>query len=355
MGWLDLLGFNKIPAGLAGSTLLVTERALLPGADGLLAALQQKFGNLALALTDAGAYTGSLPFIELPAATDKAASQLEKIRPQRLIILGLSGDHAGLVQAAQCPSWWINARDTRAAQSGCQAVTVAHAGIDVPGAHLTGDPLAGVAQLPPTEVDTALCDRFKEQREGGRWVGYFAATGEDEEDLAYAIFSRLMRHKMGLMILAPRDPARCEPVYRESIKYQLQTIRHRRLSTSFVPIKTRVYYVEDAQPLEALYACADFVVAGATLHANARHAPDIASPILHGKPVIVGPAQRSQPLIAAALEAGVVLAGDDSDQIFTQVKKLLDDPVYSQQFSTRAREWLRMQAGALHRVVSLIE
>lgn len=355
MGLLDLLGLNKLPAGLAGSTLLVTDRVLLARADGLVDALQRKFGNMALALTDAGAPSGNLPFLRLPADAHQAAVRLEKIRPQRLILLGLPGSYAGLTSAADYPCWWINARDAQAAHSACRAITVAHAGIEVPGAQLTGDPLAGVEQLPRIEMDAALCERFKEQRDSGRWVGYFAATGEDEEDLAYAIFSRLMRHKMGLMVLAPRDPARCEPVYRESIKYRLQTIRHRRLSTSFVPIQTRVYYVEDAQPLEALYACVDFVVVGATLHAHACNQPDIVSPILHGRPVIVGPVQRSQPLLAAALEAGIVLAGEDNEQIFAHAKKLIDDPAYSQQFAARARDWLLTQLGALQRVVSLIE
>lgn len=355
MGLLDLLGFNKLPAGLAGSTLVVTGAAALARAGGLLNTLQARFGNVALALADVGSYAGGLPYLALPAEAAKAQAKLEKIRPQRLIILGLDGSHAGLVQAAGCPAWWINAHDAHAAQAGCRAVTVAQGGMGVPNALVTGDPLAGVEQLPRIVTDTALCERLKEQREGGRWVGYFAGTGEDEEDLAYAIFSRLMRHKMGLMILAPRDPARCEPVYRESIKYRLQTIRHGRLSTSFIPIKTRVYYVEDAHPLEALYACVDFVVAGATLHRHARNAPDIASPMLHGRPVIVGPAQRDHPLLAAALEAGVVLAGDDNEQIFAHARRLIDDPAYSEQLATQAKAWLQTQAGALERVVALIE
>ncbi|HUW28922.1 MAG TPA: hypothetical protein VMV97_09955 [Sulfuriferula sp.] len=355
MGLLDLLGFNKLPAGLAGSTLVVTEAAVLERAGGLLDTLQARFGNVALALVDAGSYAGGLPYLALPAEADKTQVKLEKIRPQRLIILGLDGSHAGLVQAAGCPAWWINARDAQAAQAGCRAVTVAQDGLGVPNALVTGDPLAGVEQLPQIVTDTALCERLKEQREGGRWVGYFAGTGEDEEDLAYAIFSRLMRHKMGLMILAPRAPERCEPVYRESIKYRLQTIRHARLSTSFIPIKTRVYYVEDAHPLEALYGCVDFVVAGATLHRHARNAPDIASPMLHGKPVIVGPARRDQPLLAAALEAGVVLAGDDNEQIFAHARRLIDDPAYSQQLAAQAKAWLQLQIGALERVVALIE
>lgn len=355
MGLLDLLGFNKLPAGLAGSTLVMADATTLARAGSFLDALQARFGNVALALTHTADYPGNLPCVVLPPAAEQVRSRLEKIRPQRLILLGLDGNHAGLVQAANCPAWWINARDAQAAQAGCRAVTVSRDGMAVPNALVTGDPLAGVEKLPQIVMDSGLCERLKEQREGGRWAAYFAGTGENEEDLAYAIFSRLMRHKMGLMILAPRDPARCEPVYRESIKYRLQTIRHARLSTSFIPIKTRVYYVEDTHPLEALYACVDFVVVGATLHSNARHAPDIASPILHGKPVIVGPAHRDQTLLAAALEAGVILAGDDIEQIFAHARTLIDDPAYSQQFAAQAKAWLETQAGALERVVALLE
>lgn len=355
MGLLDLLGFNKLPAGLAGSTLVITDGTTLARAGEFLDALQTRFGNVALALTHATNYAGNLPCLVLPDAADQVRSRLEKVGPQRLILLGLDGSYAGFVQAADCPAWWINAHDVQAAQAGCRAVTVSRDDMAVPGAQVTGDPLAGVGQLPQIVTDMALCERLKEQREGGRWVGYFAGTGEDEEDLAYAIFSRLMRHKMGLMILAPRDPARCEPVYRESIKYRLQTIRHARLSTSFIPIKTRVYYVEDTHPMEALYACVDFVVVGATLHSHAKHAPDIAAPILHGRPVIVGPAHRDQPLLAAALAAGVVLAGDDNEQVFAHARALIDDPAYSQQLAAQAKAWLQTQPGALERVIALIE
>ena len=351
MGLLDLLGFNKLPTGVAGSTLVLADATTLARADALLVALHARFGNVAVAQLDSVDYRGRLPQIELSA--DNALERLKKIRPQRLIMLGLDGRYANLVQAADCPTWWINAHDAAATQAGCRAVTTAQAGLS--GAQPTGDPLAGIEQLPTLINDPTLCARLKEQRDGGRWVGYFAATGEDEEDIAYALFSRMMRHKMGLMILAPRDRERCEPVYRESIKYRLQTIRHARLSTSFVPIKTRVYYVEDSQPLEGLYACVDFVVAGGTLHAHARNAPDIVSPMLHGKPVIVGSAHRGHPVLAAALAAGVVLAGDDNEQIFAHAQRLIDDPAYSAQLTAQASAWLQAQVGALARVMALIE
>ncbi|WP_124950999.1 3-deoxy-D-manno-octulosonic acid transferase [Sulfuriferula thiophila] len=354
MGLFDFLGFNKLPAGVTNSSLLITDTATLARAGAFIEALQAKFHNIAIALVDTPNTTPALPHIVLPGETTAAIARLQKIQPQRLIALGLAGDYAPLVKSVACPRYWINAHDAAAAEAGCQVLTTSHAGLALTGAVVTGDPLAGLDSLPPITADAELCLRFKEQRESGRWLGYFAATGENEEDLAYALFSRAMRHKMGLMLLAPRDPERCEPVYRESIKYRLQTIRHQRFSTSFVPIKTRVYYIEQEHPLAAFYGCVDFVVAGATLHADARNVPDILSPILHGKPVLVGAAHRDQPLIAAAIEAGVVLAGIDNEQLFTHIKALLDDPDYGSKVASQASDWLNLQVGSSARVLALL-
>jgi 3-deoxy-D-manno-octulosonic-acid transferase len=355
MGLFDFLGFNKLPAGIANSSLLVTDAATLTRAEKFIGALQAKFHNIAIALIDTPVNAPALPHLVLPENAADAAARIQKIQPQRLIVLGANARYAALAKAADCPRFWVNARDGDAAEAGCQIITASYGGLNIAHAQVTGDPLAELESLPQITVDTELCQRFKEQHESGRWLGYFAATGENEEDIAYALFSRAIRHKMGLMLLAPRDPARCEPVYRESIKYRLQTIRHQRLSTSFVPIKTRVYYVEQTQPLAAFYACVDFVVAGATLHADAKNPPDILTPILHGKPVLVGAAHREVPLLAAAVDAGVVLAGMDGEQIFAHIKALLDDPDYGANVASRARDWLNMQPGALGRVLALIK
>ena len=354
MGLFDFLGFNKLPLGVTNSSLLITDAATLARAGTFLDALQAKFHNIAIALTDIPNTAPALPHIVLPTDSAAAIARIQKTQPQRLIALGLSGEYAPLVKSVTCPRFWINARDTAATDVGCQCVTTAHAGVSLANAIITGDPLAGLSSLPAITVDAELCLRFKEQRESGRWLGYFAATGENEEDLAYALFSRAMRHKMGLMLLAPRDPSRCEPVYRESIKYRLQTIRHQRFSTSFVPIKTRVYYIEQSHPLAAFYGCVDFVVTGATLHADAKNTPDILSPILHSKPVLVGSAHRDLPLIAAAIDAGVVLNGMDNEQLFTHIKTLLDDPAYGANLAKHAHDWINQQVGATARVLALL-
>ena len=357
MGLLDLLGLSRMPEGVEGATLVAGNAETLGTAALFLNALQSRFGKVALGVVGVAPVAGSRPMVPIPDGQAKAAALLGKIRPFRLIMLGLEGRHAHMVASAGCPVYWVNVADWEAAQSDCKVLMVADPQLQqtVPDSVLTGDPLLHLPELPQLMDNAAICERFKEQREGNRWIGYFAATGEGEEEEAYPIFNRLIRHKMGLMILAPHDQARCEPVYRESIKYQLQTIRHNRLSTSFVPIKTRVYYVEEPEPLAGLYNCVDFVVAGGTIHPHAHHLPDLIAPILNGKAVIIGPAQREIPLVRAAVAAKVVLAAANSEEIFEHARYLLENPAEGARLAGHALPWLKAQVGSLERVLALIE
>jgi 3-deoxy-D-manno-octulosonic-acid transferase len=355
MGLFDFLGFNKLPAGVANATLVITDAATYARASQFITALQSKFHNVAIAFVDHADAAPTLPHYILPSDIATAAQRIAKAQPQRLIMLGLGGQYVPLALATTSPRYWINAQDASIAQAGCKLVSTSSTGIQITGALALGDPLADLDSLPQITPTPDICLRFKEQHESERWLGYFAATGEDEEDTAYALFSRAIRHKMGMMLLAPRDPARCEPVYRESIKYRLQTIRHARFSTSFVPLKTRVYYIEHADPLANLYGCVDFVVVGATLNQNAKNTPDITTPILHNRPVIVGAAHREYPLLAAAIAAGVVWTGDDNEQIFQHIKTIIDSPQLGQQRAQLAQAWLQLQVGAMNRVLNHIQ
>ena len=391
MGLFDF--FSRAPSGEGGTLVLAEPQDLARGAD-FVNALAVKFSRLTLAgrPRPPAAGTDGRPAVEWPADPARAEALLRKLHPQRLVVVGAAAAHLAGV-AVEAPLYWVNARgraparprltalaaphhradyadgselDAPAVEARAtphplpapQPLPVADAPADAPraaGVQITGDPLLNLRALPPTPLPDGLCERFREQREGGRWVAYFAATGEDEEEIAYSVFNRLMRHRMGLMVLAPFDAARYEPVYREAIKYRLQTIRHNRLSTSFVPIRTRVYYVEKTSALHALYACADFVVAGATLSPKARHAPDVLSALACAKPVIVGPACRDDPTLAAAVAAGAVLAADETDAVFEHARHLLDNPAAGREQGERGREWLAAQPGALARVLALID
>jgi len=180
-----------------------------------------------------------------------------------------------------------------------------------------------------------ICERFKEFRDRGRLVVYFPNTHADEEPEAYAVFLALMRVRMGLMILAPDQPERFEPVYRDAIKYHLQTIRHSRLFTSFVPIKTRVYFVETAGVRDDFYACADFCIPGGSLVGGPV---DLASPIEAGCPIVLGP-KASDAASKALVAAGAALQADSIAAIPELAKAWLTDPGAAQEAARKARAW----------------
>lgn len=345
--------FNRVtvPEEVLQSTLVVAPGAVLQSAGPFLQALANKFGRITIT-SDAPA--SGIPFYFVPWPERHVLNAFfEKAAPARVIVLSNWPQAETLPALTKAPCYWVNATNA-VATDGFAGVTVANqnAAQALPHAALTGDPLLDDTKVAPAPPDS--CERFKEQRDAGRWVGYFAGTGENEEEMAYLTFNRLIRHKMGLMVLAPRDPRRCEPVYRESIKYRLQTIRHNRLSTSFIPIKTRVYYVEAAEPLHALYNCVDFVVAGGTLSDASRATPDVVSPMRAGRPVIVGQAGREHPWVRAAIDAGVVAHAESADGLFDRARELIESPQLAAQQTTLAGDWLALQTGARARVLEVL-
>lgn len=356
MSLLAMLGLNKIPDALRGASLLIGEPGILARAEPLRAALEARVGPTRL-VSLGGAPSAAAEGWALPRGAGALSRSLRRIAPARVVLLGDVPGAAAIAQAVDCPMFWVNTpAGATGGVSGEEIVRM----VSTPelcdtdgGVHLTGDPLLGIETLPAAVTNAPICERFRDHRQGGRWIGYFAATGEGEEPLAYATFFKLTRRKMGLLVLAPYDPARYEPVYREAIKYHLPTNRHNRLSTSYVPIKSRVYYIEDPTTLAAMYACADFVVAGATHSGKAAHRPDLLDPILAGAPVIVGP-RRDDPIVAAAAEAGAVLVADDEDALVEAAFRLVDDESFAGELTARALAWAQAQAGALGRVVELI-
>lgn len=347
--WRSL--FGRAASGLPAQvkTLLLVEAAECDLVEPFARSLHDKFGDVGIAVLGSGG-NAAYPTVHLDET--QAAQSIGKMTVDRIVAVG---DRCAALLPDRGNCYVVNA--TRIPRSSVRRLFVSDPALTkaLPGSVLGGDPLAHMTAPPPAPPDQSACERFKEQREALRWVGFFAATGHNEEERAYLIFNRLIRHKMGLMVLAPRDPARCEPVYRESIKYRLQTIRHNRLSTSFVPIKTRVYYVEEEAPRNAMYACCDWVVVGGTLDDNAAVLPDIVTPMQAGCPVVIGPAGNNTPFIRAAVRAGVILTAHDPEALYDRLKEIIDTPSLAGQRAERARAWLDAQPGAIARIVKLID
>lgn len=350
MGLFSFFNTSRPLPTLVGSTLIVAKASDIARGAAFITQVQNQFGNVGLGVLE-GNYSGDLPHINLPGNTKETLARIAKPAPQRVMMIGLNADYA--VPTLAAVTHWINASDPRISQ-------IMNAGIFVdkpqlmsrfPGAEFTGDPMLNLETLPP--YDESDCTRFQEHHQTQRWLGYFAATEEHEEAIAYQLFSRLIRQRMGLMMLAPRDPARWEPVYRDALKYRLQTIRHTRLSTSYVPIKTRVYYIEEALARNALYGCADFVVAGASLQSGTQ-TPDIITPLLHARPVIVGPAGRHDHLVQAAIAAGAVMASESMEAVFDHARQVIERPDESLAAAEAGRVWLLGQSGAAKRVLASV-
>lgn len=353
MSLLTLLGMPRVPAAVRGANLLIAAPESLAAARPFLEALERRIGPCVPIST--GAATSET--VSLPAALRQQPNWLRRAGPQRLILLGDLPQGAALRAAVEAPCAWINAPAGTAPAAEGDLVTVAdpRQADESGGVHLTGDPLLGLSALPQPGVAHALCERFREQHRTGRWIAYFAGTGAGEEPLAYGSFFKLARKKMGFLALAPREAERYEPVYRDALRYRLPTNRHNRLSTSYVPLKTRVYYIEDPQVLEQMYDCADVVVAGGTLSPEAGVTPDVLTPILHGRPVIVGAEAGRDPIAAAAVRDGAVVPAADEDALVEAAYRLLTDEAQRAAQTALASRWAEAQPGATERVLALLQ
>jgi 3-deoxy-D-manno-octulosonic-acid transferase len=355
MGFSDFFAAARVPRELVGRLLVLGEGDELQHAEGFLAALESRLGPLALGILGSQEYVGPRPHVELPAAHDAHRRRLKRLRPRRILVIGRAEGAAALLSQVSCRSDWVNASSPETLRCGCKAVTVAntrHAEA-MPQATLTGDPNLELQSLPEPDRDASLCERFDEYRERQHGVFYAAGTGEGEEALAYACLFEILRKHTAILLLAPRDPQRYEPVYRDAIKYSMPTIRHSRLMTSYVPRKNRVYFVETPEALPLLYACADVVIPGGSLAAQSALTPDLITPLALGRPVLAGPARDAW--TASALDAEAIAGAEDVEGLAAQALELMRSPEQAAALGARGRAWLERQIGARARVLALLE
>ena len=228
-------------------------------------------------------------------------------------------------------------------------------------AEVIGDPIGGPVDLPaPPAGDDGFCERFREYHVKGHPILLASNTGPGEEAFAFAVLFAVLRKTAAIMLLAPRDPERHEPVYRDAIKYSLPIVRHSRFITSYVPPRNRVYYIEDAETLAAAYTCADITLPGGTLTAS-ETPPDLALPLACGSAVICGPAgDVPQPdsatrLRLAAENTGLVARGADPEAVADEVLARLAEGVDVQARRRSLAAWQHRQAGAREAVASRIQ
>ena len=329
--------------------VVATQQSVALAHDFLAELAAHRDRPLALLLLDEGDYEGPWPWALLPKLGP--ARVLLRLKPTSLIFLDDRPPARALARLARCPVWWINGRSADLLLLGRVTAASAVCATAIGGGFVTGDPCLDGSTWPHVNRDTAFCSRFQSVRLAARWIIYFAGTCAGEETLAYNTFLNMSARSGGLLALAPVDEARHEEVYRESIKYHLLTTRQRRLITSEVPPKTRVYYIEDPSARLAMYPCADLIVVGGTF---VDGPVDMLAALSAGVPVIVGP-KRADPLVAAAVRAGVVMACADDEELTVKGAALLSDPLARARAAQALQDWIALQPGARARVVSLLD
>ncbi|WP_018935101.1 hypothetical protein [Thioalkalivibrio sp. ALJ24] len=359
---------RSVPSAGIGRTVIIAPRRELEAAGEWLSELQQAIGPLLLGVSDAArdaeARIPGLPD-DLPALAlsgELAPARLSRLRPRALVLLGPCELTGTALNGPRVPVAWVNA--TGPAPEGVTFATVlaardgsAPAELD---AETVGDPVAGPVELPEIETpDHDFCERFDEYRQRGHPILLAPNTGPGEEAFAFAVLFAVLRRTAALLLLAPADPDRHEPVYRDAIKYSLPIVRHNRFMTSFVPRKNRVYYIEDPQTLEMAYACADVTLPGGTLAATGTP-PDLARPLASGSAIVTGPAasgesaQTEARLRRAAEVTGLIRRGEDPEAVAAAILATVKagsvtDPDTP---ADRLSAWQQRQAEARDRVAA---
>ncbi len=316
-------------------------------ATALLVALKEATAKpFALLLLDEGPYHGPLPWLRLPGLRPRRV--LARLKARSLLCL-VDGERVrALAAAANCPVVWVNGRSRDLLTLGQVCVASRAVADHIGGGTVTGDPL--VTWSPSvTTADAGFCGRFAAVRTAGRFILYFGNTVAGDETVAYQTFLGVRAGAGGLLALAPHDPTRHEGVYRDAIKYHLQTVRQTRLMTSEVPAKTRVYYIESPAARQAMYACADVIVVGGTF--TDTPAPPLDEGIWCGTPLVLGPYPKDARL-AAAQAALVAATGPTAEAVAAEVQALLADPDLRARRSQAWREWLTLQGTAQARFVT---
>ncbi|WP_018873657.1 hypothetical protein [Thioalkalivibrio sp. ALJ16] len=347
---------RSVPGAARGRMVVLGPHATLAAAGDWLQELAATTGAITIGVTDVQQDSAApVPGLEVPALAlppALAEERLPRLQPRAVLVIGAASDLGSALARLEAPRIWVNAAGEAPAGVDWALILAARADAAPASAEVIGDPIAGAVTLPEMPAcDPAFCERFREYHEKGWPILLAPNTGPGEEAFAFAVLFAVLQKTAAILMLAPADPARHEPVYRDAIKYSLPIIRHNRFMTSFVPRKNRVYYIEDAETLQAAYNCADITLPGGTLAAS-ETPPDLGLPLVHGSAVICGPAAHEQHpdaatrLRMAAEHTGLVARGEDPEQVAREVLARLSEGVDREARRQALAAWQARQAGA---------
>ncbi|MGM0553932.1 MAG: hypothetical protein ACQETK_09100 [Pseudomonadota bacterium] len=358
---------RSVPPDHCQRIVILATLATLQAAGDWLSELRAQFGPLLLGATDslhddaAAAASASPETPALAMAPALATTRLGRLRPRAVLVVGAADALGPALGSVSAPVLWVNAEGPAPEGAGFAAIFSARDADGHAAARRIGDPVAGPVALPEPPAEDDFCLRFREYHERGYPILLAPGTGPGEEAFAFAVLFEVLRKTTALLILAPSDPARHEPVYRDAIKYNLPIVRHNRFMTSYVPVRNRVYYIEDPDTLRAACRCAAITLPGGTL-ADSATPPDLGLPLACGSTVVCGPASDvslaptpATRLRRAAEGSGLVARADTPEAAAGLILAQLDEGIDAGAHQARAREWVGHQLQAREKVAASLE
>ena len=182
------------------------------------------------------------------------------------------------------------------------------------------------------------------------------------EDLALAwVYSQLVRDGYRLrMVVVPRYPAESASVSHALEQHGLVALRKERLSDDEQNIfadPLSVLVVDTIGELKKFYAISDIAYVGGSLtyRGSSKGGHNLMEPAILGVAVMFGPYNYSfRETVRVLLDNDAGLLVHDQDEIFSNLKGLLDKPAYISDMGGKARQVILSNRGATDRNIRLL-
>ncbi len=179
------------------------------------------------------------------------------------------------------------------------------------------------------------------------------STHPGEEKIILEVYKKLLIDFSNLrLLIAPRHPERAENIAKLAIKCGFNPVRISQLSDQSTNQKI-IFILDTIGKLISFYAISTIVFVGGSLVKRGGH--NILEPAFFEKPIIFGPYMFNfQDICDLFLSNKAAIKVDNKQELFEEVKNLLDNPSEKEELSKRARVLILENQGATEKNISLI-
>ena len=203
------------------------------------------------------------------------------------------------------------------------------------------------------ETDRSKASAWRRAWGRGRLSWIAASTHEGEDEIILQAQRALLQQNPALLlILVPRHPERFEKVV--ELVVQAGLVPHRLSSGASLAANTNVVIGDTMGDLLGLFGAADIAFVGGSLVPRGGH--NLLEPALWSMPVLSGPHLFNfQEIADLMLEAGALQICPGELDLENAIVKLLDKPVYRQEWGERAFAVVEQNRGSLQRLLDVID